>query len=86
MPRLRLGPRTAVVDLEQWPLQRIRTLDRKHEKHHDFDDERSLVVIDLGERKLLVDGHHRVTRWLMKGDSKLYEILLITPLQSAHDG
>lgn len=77
VPPMHLAPGTALVSREHWLLERLRTLDKKHEKYHDFDDGRPLVVIDLGERKLLVDGNHRVTRWLMKGDSRPYEVLLI---------
>lgn len=84
VPRLRLDSKTTVVSLERWSIERLRSLETKHQTPYDFDDERPIVVIDLGERKLLVDGNHRVARWLMEGESKLYEVLLLHPGKNAH--
>jgi hypothetical protein len=83
--RLRLTADTVDLRLEQWPLERLQTLDWKHQKIHHFDDDRAIVVIDLDERKLLVDGNHRVARWLMKADPRTYPVILVKPTDSARD-
>lgn len=78
--RVNLNESTAFVLDEQWLTDDLVTLDRKHERFHDFDDERPIVVVDVHGRKLLVDGNHRVTRWLMQAVSRLHRVLLIRPV------
>jgi hypothetical protein len=85
VPRLRLNPQTTVISLERWSSERLRILDAKHNKHHDFDDFRPIVVIDIGDRKLLVDGNHRVARSLMKEESSEHEVLLLHPTEHAYE-
>lgn len=85
VPRLRLNQQTTVISLEQWSSEHLCILDVKHNRNHCFDDSRPIVVIDLGERKLLVDGNHRVARWLMKEESREYEVLLLHPNKHAYE-
>jgi len=59
-----LNPDTALIRDEIWSFDRLRTLDRWHCRMHDFDDDRPLIVVDYDNRHLLVDGNHRVTRWI----------------------
>lgn len=83
VPRMRLNENTAIVRQERWSTEQLRTLDTKHQKVHEFDDDRPIIVVDLDKKRLLVDGNHRVARWVMKGESKLFEVLLVHPRENA---
>jgi hypothetical protein len=80
-----LTPDTAVVREELWPTNHLTRLDRKHRKMHDFDDERPIVVVEYGARLILVDGNHRVTRWLASGHNSERRLLIIRLRGEAHD-
>ena len=73
-----LNPDTAMVRDERWLTEHLVRLDRKHERMHDFDDERPLVAVEHLGRLILVDGNHRVTRWLASGQAKERQVLIIS--------
>lgn len=77
LSRIHLDENTAIVREEQWSTEQLAILERKHEKVHGFGDDRPIVVVEVGERKIVVDGNHRVTRWLRSGVSRQHRILLI---------
>lgn len=68
---------TATIRKELWTLEQLESLDRKHDRVNDMDDNRPLVVVKYGDRKLLIDGNHRVNRWLAGRSDSLHEVLLI---------
>jgi hypothetical protein len=84
--RVSLNPETAVVCEEHWPSEDLAHLDRWHTKMHDFDDDRPIVVVQLASRKILIDGNHRVTRWLSTGAGRVRPVLLIRPRTTHGDG
>jgi hypothetical protein len=82
-PRIVLNPATAVVREESWDTEKLRLLDPKHRHAHDFEDNRPIVVVELGQRWILVDGNHRVARWLSIGSSANTHSVLIISHRSA---
>jgi hypothetical protein len=78
--RVQLNPSTAFVCEESWQREQLSGLDAKHHKTHTFDDERPIVVVKLEDKYLLVDGNHRVARWLsLAPTNRQYRVLLIRP-------
>lgn len=73
-----INEETAVVREESWTTDQLTALDTQHKKMHNFDDDRPIVVFEHNNRKLLVDGNHRVARWLAAGVQKERRVLLIT--------
>lgn len=80
-----LNENTAVVREECWTTDQLKELDSKHTKTHDFDDPRPVVVVEYKNRKILVDGNHRVARWLKVGPHAEHQVLLIS-LQKEKNG
>lgn len=72
-----LNENTATIRKELWTLEQLESLDRKHVRMNDVDDNRPLVVVMYGDRKLVIDGNHRVNRWLAERSGGLREVLLI---------
>lgn len=68
---------TATIRRESWTLEQLQALERKHERVNDKDDNRPLVVVKYGDRKLLIDGNHRLNRWLAARSGGHREVLLI---------
>ena len=85
MPHLKLNAETTIVRLESWPMERIGTLDSKHQEIHEFEDERPIVVVELENRDLLVDGNHRVAKWMKEGEVKNRGVLVLRPTSSAYE-
>ena len=79
-----LNDKTAVVREEKWATDRLVELDPKHNRIHDFDDHRPAVVVEYKDRRILVDGNHRVARWLKNGLSAEHRILLISLLKDGN--
>ena len=79
VPCVYLNEKTAVVRRAHWSTEGLSALDRKHKRMHDFEDDRPIVVVEYRGRKILIDGNHRVTRWLTTHAVKRHEVLLITP-------
>lgn len=77
--KVALGPGTAVVREERWLTYELSRLERKHSKAHDFDDNRPIVVVEFDGRLILVDGNHRVTRWIASGHNVERQLLIIRP-------
>lgn len=72
-----LNEKTAIVREELWTTDQLKGLNPKHRKTHDFDDARPAVVVEYMNRKILVDGNHRVARWLKEGLRTEHRVLLI---------
>lgn len=68
---------TATIRKELWTFEQLQTLERKHNRVNDKDDNRPLIVVKYGDRKLLIDGNHRVNRWLTARARAQREVLLI---------
>ena len=68
---------TATIRKERWTLEQLQALERKHDRTNDKDDNRPLVVVKYGDRILLIDGNHRVNRWLAARARAQREVLLI---------
>lgn len=68
---------TATIQKEVWTLEQLQALERKHDRVNDKDDNRPLVVVKYSDRKLLIDGNHRVNRWLAARSGSQREVLLI---------
>ena len=77
--RVVLNEKTANVSEELWASPLLQKLDRWHKKQHDFDDDRPLVVVDIELRKLVIDGNHRLTRWLATSAVAHRPVLVIRP-------
>lgn len=75
--KIALNPDTAVVREERWLASDLTRLDRKHGRTHDFEDDRPIVVLEHEGRLILVDGNHRVTRWLAACQNKECRLLII---------
>lgn len=76
-PVIQLNEKTAVVREEVWLTEHLNTLGRKHERMHELEDDRPIIVVEYQKRKLLIDGNHRVTRWLSEGLREQHRVLLI---------
>ncbi len=72
-----LSEASALIFNVQWSQDELRSLERHHCRLHDFDDERPLIVVQRGPRTAVIDGNHRVTRWLQRKSSKQYQVLLL---------
>ena len=83
--KLALDPTTAEVREEWWQTNELSRLERKHNKVHDFDDDRPIVVVEFEGRLILVDGNHRVTRWLASGHNVERQLLIVHPHGIARD-
>jgi hypothetical protein len=75
---LRVDEETATVAHELWSTTRLHELDRKHDRTNKENDRRPIVVVVHGDRKLLIDGNHRVNRWLREATIDDHEVLVIT--------
>ncbi len=75
---LRVDETTAGITEVSWPTARLNELDRKHDRTNDKDDRRPIVVVQHRNRKLLIDGNHRVNRWLRESPTPEHDVLLIT--------
>src|SRR5687767_13306843 len=56
---------TAAIREERWPTSELKRLKLKHDRTNDKDDRRPIVVVDYKGEPLLIDGNHRVNRWLI---------------------
>jgi len=68
---------TATIQREFWTVEQLQALERKHERVNDENDNRPLVVVKYSHRKLLIDGNHRVNRWLAAQSGSQREVLVI---------
>jgi hypothetical protein len=75
---IQLNDRTAVVRKELWPTVQLSILDKKHNRAHDFDDDRPIVVVEYCNKKILVDGNHQVARWLSSAHQSQHQVLLLS--------
>ena len=73
-----INEETAVVREELWTTDQLNTIEPQHRKIHDFEDDRPIVVFEHKNRKLLVDGNHRVARWIAQGKIRTHRILLVS--------
>jgi hypothetical protein len=74
-----LNEKTADVYEELWSTPLLGSLERWHKRQHDFDDDRPLVIVELEGRKLVIDGNHRLTRWLANDAVAHRPLLVIRP-------
>jgi hypothetical protein len=68
---------TATIREEIWPTSELKRLKRKHDRMNDKDDRRPIVVVRYNSELLLVDGNHRVNRWLSNSPIPEHDVLLI---------
>jgi hypothetical protein len=80
-----LNPETATVREEVWRTEQLLRFDRKHERMHDFEDDRPLVAVEHSGRCILIDGNHRVTRWLASNEAREHRVLIISLRGNARD-
>ncbi len=83
--QIQLNEKTAVVREELWPTAQLNILERKHQRVHNFNDDRPVIVVEYGNRKILVDGNHRVTRWITGAYQSQHRVLLISLLNEQSD-
>lgn len=76
--RIEVNPETAEVREEKWSNARLVSLERKHMRSHDFDDDRQIIVFESKGRNILIDGNHRVTRWLAEPPDRDRAVLIIS--------
>jgi hypothetical protein len=75
---IQVNEKTAAIREEIWPTEQLSVLERKHKKKIENEDNRPIVVVEMRDRKLLIDGNHRVNRWLSTGKHGQHRVLLIT--------
>ena len=74
---LNVDARTATICKEIWRTSDLRSLKRKHDRMNEEDDRRPIVVVDYRNERLVIDGNHRVNRWLLASPIPEHEVLLI---------
>jgi len=78
LSKVSINLNTANIREELWPTGKLKTLDIKHKRMHDFEGVRPIVVVEIYNKLLLVDGSHRVNRWLSMGLNQEHRVLLIS--------
>lgn len=73
-----VNSQTANIRREAWNTSELKRLSRKHNRTNNEDDHRPIVVVEYKSEFLLVDGNHRVNRWLSSSPIPEHEVLLIT--------
>ena len=68
---------TATIRKELWPTADLKRLRRRHDRTNDKDDRRPIVVVEYKGEPLLIDGNHRVNRWLSRSPFPEHEVLRI---------
>lgn len=59
-----LSESSTSVSYEKWPMQQLAKVERHHRRMHEVDDDRPVVILERGARRVVIDGNHRITRWL----------------------
>jgi hypothetical protein len=82
--RERISDKKLVVDASTATIRRdllstleLQRLKRKHDRTNDKDDRRPIVVVEYKGEPLLVDGNHRVNRWLSSSRISEHDVLWI---------
>ena len=68
---------TWIIREENWPTSQLGILDRKHRQTNECDDLRPIIVVEVDGRNLLIDGNHRVSRWLSESSTE-HRVLIIS--------
>jgi hypothetical protein len=61
--RFAVGPTSCGIREESWPLERLETLDRKHENQKPHSEAGPIIVFEHEGRPILIDGNNRVNFW-----------------------
>lgn len=73
-----VNSQTASIRKEVWPTSELKRLKTKHGRTNDEDDRRPIVVLEYKTELLIIDGNHRVNRWLSDSPIPEHDVLLIT--------
>lgn len=82
--KVNLSESTANIEEQIWRLDQLALLDSKHTRMHDFDDFRPLVIVNIEERYILVDGNHRVSRATSLNQDREFPVLIVKPTVAAY--
>ena len=63
---------------EQWTTNELRTLRRRHSDSTGVDFDCPIVVVEYGGEKRLLDGNHRINRWIELDDTRLHVVNIHT--------
>jgi hypothetical protein len=63
---------------EQWTTDQLGKLERGHSDPRGADFQFPVVVIEYQGKQRLLDGNHRVNRWVVTKDSRLHEVNIHT--------
>ncbi len=75
--RLVIDASTATIRRVLLPTLELKRLKRKHDRTNDKDDRRPIVVVEYEGESLLIDGNHRVNRWLSSSPIPEHDVLWI---------
>lgn len=84
--RRSFNPSTCSVRKEPLSVEALRALEVYHRRASPQLDHETIVVLQCGERRVVVDGNNRVNRWLATGSFQQGSAIIITPHDKQHSG
>jgi hypothetical protein len=63
---------------EKWSLDELAKLDLGHAGIHFWDVDCPIIVVEYQSKKRLLDGNHRINRWLRSQDTQLHDVNIHT--------
>ena len=84
LPWLDESSSTAVY--EDWPVARLAQLPRAHERDEPRDESMPVIILQIGQKAGLLDGHTRVNKWAKDPGSTARRVIVVRPKDAALNG
>lgn len=74
---VRLGPDSCTIREDRWPIERLASAERKHQRDAPRYMIEPVIVVAYAGRTLLIDGNNRVNEWLARGERRTRRVLIM---------
>ncbi len=71
---LKLRPHQITSRREKWTTDELAKLERGHGDPSGKDFDCPIIVVQYGSKRRLLDGNHRINRWLLARDTSLHDV------------
>lgn len=75
---LNISPSQIRSRRERWTIEQLGRLKRGHSDKAGTDFDCPIIVVEYQATQCLLDGNHRINRWLAAGDTRLHDVNIHT--------
>ena len=68
---------------EEWPIARLAELPRAHQRDLPRDESIPVIVLQIGHKAALLDGHTRVNKWAKEAGGDFRTVVVVRPNDGA---